>query len=314
MKIGDETHKLLLEFLADPLSKESLTKPFDPFSSAFADRKSQFDKRTSAINVTPNGGTGSYDIKVVKDDSLWLAKEAKIDEVSALRLVVLEHQARSKEQLLSTSDDGSHNGDEVGLAKSSFFKEVTSPAQNDASTASDVRRKILLQLYIKEKLSVLRTTDALTRHYGDSKRLKANDKSRLFEIARATCVASFSTELDSQDETGCLSTFISAIKSRFEQLEHGLTWSISDELKESIESHWQRGQIDEIIVILQLLVYTAQKVTPTSEATVAYFTLLSERKFLYFEGVSNVEMLLDMTNRVIDNRFCRKIGVDPYLG
>lgn len=151
MKLGDETHKLLLEFLADPLSKESLTTPFDPFSSAFADRKSQFDKRTSAINVTPNGGTGSYDIKVVKDDSLWLAKEAKIDEVSALRLVVLEHQARSKEQLLSTSDDGSHNDDEVGLAKSSFFKEVTSPAQNDASTASDVRRKILLQLYIKEK-------------------------------------------------------------------------------------------------------------------------------------------------------------------
>lgn len=63
-------------------------------------------KRTAAIQVTPTPNE-KYDINILKEDVVWLSKNARINEVSALRVVVIEFQSRLRSQLLgaiSTQD------------------------------------------------------------------------------------------------------------------------------------------------------------------------------------------------------------------
>ena len=84
----------LESFFSDTQVQKLLARPFHPFSFTQSNTKAAFETKTAAINVAPTSNC-EYDINKIKEDALWLSKEAQIDEVSALRIIVLEYQSRA---------------------------------------------------------------------------------------------------------------------------------------------------------------------------------------------------------------------------
>ncbi|KAI1099166.1 nucleoporin subcomplex protein binding to Pom34-domain-containing protein [Jackrogersella minutella] len=96
-----QSSRSLVDFLTDPLVQSFFTKPgsaFDPPSDK-SPHHSAYVKKTAAIQVTPTSNE-RYDINVIKEDALWLSKNARINEIAALRIVVIEFQSRPQSQLL----------------------------------------------------------------------------------------------------------------------------------------------------------------------------------------------------------------------
>ena len=89
----------LRRHLTDPQTIYLLARSTSPYSAPTLQTKSTFDTKTSSVHVPPSGNP-RYDIGQIKEDTLWLSKETKIDEVSALRIAVLEWQTRPAVQLL----------------------------------------------------------------------------------------------------------------------------------------------------------------------------------------------------------------------
>ncbi|KAI1451641.1 nucleoporin subcomplex protein binding to Pom34-domain-containing protein [Annulohypoxylon moriforme] len=96
-----QSSRAVIDYLTDPLVQSFFTKPgsaFDPPSDRTTHHAS-FVKKTAAIQVTPTSNE-KYDINIIKEDALWLSKNARINEIAALRIVVVEFQSRARNQLL----------------------------------------------------------------------------------------------------------------------------------------------------------------------------------------------------------------------
>ncbi|KAK7996129.1 Nucleoporin [Apiospora marii] len=92
--------KAVVEFLTNPQIKSLFTKPNTVFEAGDNDSyKQAFETRTSAVQVTPTPND-KYDVKTIKEDSLWLSKNARINLLAALRVVVIEFQSRARSQLI----------------------------------------------------------------------------------------------------------------------------------------------------------------------------------------------------------------------
>ncbi|KAH7041252.1 nucleoporin subcomplex protein binding to Pom34-domain-containing protein [Microdochium trichocladiopsis] len=99
-----QSSRAIVRFLTDPYILSLFTKPGSAFDST--SQNAVFVKKTAAIQVPPTPNS-RYDIDTIKEDALWLSKNAKINEVAALRIVVVEFQQRPRSQLtgpLSTQD------------------------------------------------------------------------------------------------------------------------------------------------------------------------------------------------------------------
>ncbi|ROV98276.1 hypothetical protein VSDG_04423 [Cytospora chrysosperma] len=100
------TTRSVSNFIRDPYVHDLIRSPSKAFDKATPQSKSDFDTRTAAINVTPTPND-KYDIKTIKEDASWLSKNVQINEVTALRIVVVEFQTRPQSHLsgsLSTQD------------------------------------------------------------------------------------------------------------------------------------------------------------------------------------------------------------------
>ncbi|KAI1120397.1 nucleoporin subcomplex protein binding to Pom34-domain-containing protein [Nemania abortiva] len=96
-----QSSQAVIDFFNDPLVQSFFTSPssaFEPSSDKSTHHRT-FEKKTAAIHVTPTPND-KYDINVIKTDALWLSKNARINEVAALRVVVIEYQSRAASQLL----------------------------------------------------------------------------------------------------------------------------------------------------------------------------------------------------------------------
>lgn len=146
-------------FLSDDLTIQSLAHAAD---GQPRNTNADFETRTAAVNVTLSND-GRYDVKEIKDDATWLAGAATIDEVSALRIVILEWQDRAalrilqrytKEEKISLEQaigrvDVSNYGSPsyVGL-----FGEGSDASQFDSAESRHAR---LLRLSLSEQESTL---------------------------------------------------------------------------------------------------------------------------------------------------------------
>ncbi|OTA61967.1 hypothetical protein K449DRAFT_330837 [Hypoxylon sp. EC38] len=96
-----QSSRAVIDYLTDPLVQSFFTKPgsaFDPPGDKNP-HHAAFVKKTAAIQVTPTSND-KYDINVIKEDALWLSKKARINEIAALRIIVIEFQSRPQSQLL----------------------------------------------------------------------------------------------------------------------------------------------------------------------------------------------------------------------
>ncbi|KAI4141166.1 MAG: hypothetical protein L6R39_005486, partial [Caloplaca ligustica] len=153
---NDISYESLEKHLTDSQTIELLKQSFSPISPPTSQAKSTFDTKTSAINVVPSA-QGRYDIKQIQDDSLWLSAEARIDEVAALRIAILEWQTRPAAQLQESSLAGDIPAPSISLSAFSAARSLlSSRTLADGSVTSDylkdadARRSRLLNIYLAE--------------------------------------------------------------------------------------------------------------------------------------------------------------------
>lgn len=148
-------------FLKEPYVHGLIKAPSKAFDKPSAQTKSTFETKTAAINVTPTSSE-KYDIRTIKEDALWLSKNADINEVDALRIVVIEFQARPKSHLsgaLSTQDvinlQQAVGAD--GTQANALFAFVNTAETGDAEkiwtkfNTETSRRQRLVEFYLAER-------------------------------------------------------------------------------------------------------------------------------------------------------------------
>ncbi|KAJ0118320.1 hypothetical protein J7T55_009103 [Diaporthe amygdali] len=92
------TSPCLKDFLQDRYVTDLIRSPATAFTKPTPQSRADFETKTAAIHVTPTPNE-KYDIKAIKEDSLWLSSSVGINEVAALRIVVIEFQNRPQSYL-----------------------------------------------------------------------------------------------------------------------------------------------------------------------------------------------------------------------
>ncbi|MCJ1381806.1 hypothetical protein MMC17_004917 [Xylographa soralifera] len=158
----------LKHFFEDKRTIDLLTKVLSPFLAPTAETRAYFDTQTSAIHITPKLN-GRYDISEIKEDSLWLSKEVGIEEIAALRIAVLEYQARPAAWLLQGFADKDAPGMDISAGsksanpfwRNSSFNAGAGAARppGDAFNSVQTRRLRLVELYLSERQYLLICAD-----------------------------------------------------------------------------------------------------------------------------------------------------------
>ncbi|KAI0388689.1 nucleoporin subcomplex protein binding to Pom34-domain-containing protein [Xylariaceae sp. FL0594] len=158
-----QSSECIIGFFSDPLVQSFFTSPGSAFESQ-SDKiayKTIFENKTAAIQVTPTPND-KYDISVIKEDALWLSKNADINLITALRIVVIELQSRPKSQLLGpiSKQDVASLRAAAGASSaqtSNIIPGLNLTANRDASDIQaefdkpDSRRQRIFQTYLSER-------------------------------------------------------------------------------------------------------------------------------------------------------------------
>jgi nuclear pore complex protein Nup188 len=158
-----QTTDALCEFLSNPYVQKLFEQPEAAFAAPTNQTDSEFEARTSAINVTPITN-GKYDISTIKEDTRWLSRNAKINLVAALRIIAIEFQDRSASHLrgpLSLQDtinlqDAAGDSSNKSASRNTAFDDS---ASSDADTLwnkfhePSSRRERLFATFLSEKES-----------------------------------------------------------------------------------------------------------------------------------------------------------------
>lgn len=158
----------LTAFLTSPTSIDSLASCYNPFPPPSPASKTDFEKRTAAINFTAADQPGSSStesrnalpgITELKDAALELSKSLDIDEVSALRIVVLEHQTQPVANLIA-SDASNGDGAQGSFEVDSALKpsELVSEAERKENTFLS-----RVSVYMSERRYIIKVAAFLVR-------------------------------------------------------------------------------------------------------------------------------------------------------
>ncbi|TKA76046.1 hypothetical protein B0A49_01281, partial [Cryomyces minteri] len=269
---GARQSAVLKSFLSDDTSVEILRQPWDPFQQPSTQSKSSFETKTAAIHVTPSEN-GHYNINEIKEDALWLSKETKIDEVAALRITILEWQGRPTAQLRSgfTEEEAISIQDVAGastlgastfMPKSSLLAAPQKVSSQDAIPFSSLeqRRLRLLQLYLSERLHILKVGEAvIVTAMADEKDVASgasNDEtvvpSWIRELGRAL-IEFHATDSSTAKKPSFLSHGVRALQVRLDNLDNGSGWCSAEAGNLEVEDVWAQNQITETVLIMRLL-------------------------------------------------------------
>ena len=289
-------------FIADPDAVRALTSCLCP-SSATPDSRADFDTRTSAINVTPTSN-GRYDIGQIKTDALWLSKSVQIDEVHALRLVILEWQDRIRQQLFQGAlkyDLESHANVGTNRNIGSLFESTKSYLSGFRYTdngldfnSSKARRVRLIETFTTERQFLMQCVEFFI-----TQRLSARSVNEIERQAKSSASDTSMQGVGSQilsswgaldrpenhsgAETPWLCSIISFLKQKLKLLSEG-NQSIRDEgLVEHVEQKWAQTNVLEMIHLLQsvLVVQSSIMAIPRANILLAWFRFMDTVGFLY---------------------------------
>ncbi|KAL8873491.1 MAG: hypothetical protein Q9174_001047 [Haloplaca sp. 1 TL-2023] len=306
----------LAKHLADSQTLDLIKRALHPDPRPSSDSKAIFDTKTSAINTVASAQGGQDDIKQIRDDALWLSGEGKLDEVSSLRLVVLERQTRPGVQLqeLSLTDDlpkagGSFNGSRFQPALSASRSVLLAkPSTNGDSSTNhpnqvDVRRSRLFSIYLAERQYRIKTC----RHLVLSALLGARDDDNPASGGSTTApdwtgkigkeiLSAWNISGECEISGGnILVDGIDAIRSRIRGLESGCGWFADKHPREPVEAAWCESQVIDLVTILEIILalFGSLPQLSRSDAVLSWFKLMSDYGFFEaFEPVSNIPDLL----------------------
>ncbi|KAJ5771321.1 uncharacterized protein N7511_003372 [Penicillium nucicola] len=284
-------------FLSHPDSIRLLSESLKPFPSPSAKSKAEFDSKTAAIHVETNGQS-SFNLQEIKADTLWLSEKAKIDEVSALRIAVLEWQDRpatrlnlgfSSEEATSLQSATGTENFRGSLAGPHLAAILSQTGRNESISSFDSeknRRLRLRELYLSEATHVLKTLRkllALSLH--DSASENGSNKSSISE--RKLALQKLGATIFQPKSLGAkfdqfVQDCITSIRSRLTALESNGGWLSTAESSEEIEGIWRTSTVEEVVHILQLVFHqlSASAEIPTAELLLSWLELMTEYGFL----------------------------------
>ncbi|RDW64870.1 hypothetical protein BP6252_10521 [Coleophoma cylindrospora] len=300
-------------FLADPEIQRLLASPLDAFSKPSAQTRSTFETKTSAINVTPSA-TGRFEIKQVKEDALWLSKEAGIDEVSALRVVIEESQSRASIQLRGpfSYDEITSVKDAAGNSRfldhdlgGAFSEGVDSEKLLATFNEPDERRGRILRAYLSERLHLRMCAESLLRaavcnaqpatHSGKG---KAPETQSLIQRIGDELIV----KLGNVDK-GLLKC-IASLREMVENISNGSGWLQNAGGDEQLEIEWMSSQLMEakctMEIMLQLILSPGY--FTTSAVVLEWFQLLASVS--YFERFNMMDPSSQALGRLLSTMAC----------
>ncbi|KAJ4370232.1 hypothetical protein N0V86_008969 [Didymella sp. IMI 355093] len=284
----------LRDFLTANENAEILSRPWKPFADPSQQEKSKFESKTAPISVTP-AQNAHYNLDEVKEDSLWLSKEAQISEYAALQLVAQEWQSRPTVQLLSglTEEEALSVQDAAGLANfgASTFVPNSSILQTPLAARStqfdtqDQRRLRIIEIYHSTCASIVRTSQLLIS-WGAAPQLRSqtiygND----YHTVGAGWIEELGQRIANAQSSGpatALDQCLQAVKKRCEALDGGYTWDVADSIIEAASEKWVVAQTVELLHLLHLAHVHADVVTKgfVPAATIEdWLTTLGSRNF-----------------------------------
>lgn len=234
---------------------------FEPQSPAGAKR---YETLTAAINIAP-ATDKHYDITQIKSDAEWLSKDLHINEIQALRVVLLEWQNRPHLHLQAGYSDA-----EIASLRDIYGAQLAFDADFEASTlcprnedefktVTDRRRR---QLFIhgQEAIGYTRVWLAF-REKSIAQRLQFPDALQA-------------------DVEECMVLLCQQINLYAE----GLDWQVIDEESYSI---WQTGTIYYVQYLMQAVIYLAHNIKIYSTNLVeAWLKIMGDSQFLQTIGPS----------------------------
>ena len=290
----------LQKFFADPQTVTLLAQCLSPYPVPTPQTKSSFETKTSAINVT-RSPHARYNINQIQDDVIWLSKETNIDEVSALRIAVLEWQTRSADQLLRGSP-----GDQAVVAagkrgpaqfQSSIFDPGSSllggskvaGIKGSAFEEPSTRHQRLLETYLSERQFLLKTSEYVTfsalnqeRNASEEILNEENDGLCWLENSGAAVLSTWKINGNAREHHRDFQiTTVDSIRSRLENLTKGSGWLQHDGVQEDIEIGWSSNQIVEILHIMQILLNLLETSSDIlqSPTILAWYRLMDDYQF-----------------------------------
>lgn len=285
---GKGHEDVIKSFLSGPEVVNLLSKPFEAFPRPSPESKAAFHTKSSAINATASPDA-QYNIEEIKEDALWLSKEGKIDELSALRIVVVECQSRSATQLLAPfSDEELTNIREAaesgkytnplpisqllcGLDADAFQKEF-----NDSKS----RKQRILHVYLSEKRHFLKCSQTcfeivLANAYREEN--ESISPGWLAEILSQ--VTRYFIRRDTTENF--LLMGIKSIGENAKNLDSGSGWILGSAVQEDLEIDWSRSQITEAIHSMELVWLHVNYIVhyPSSQVALQWCNLLQSCNF-----------------------------------
>jgi nuclear pore complex protein Nup188 len=263
----------LKTFLVDPAVQVVLKAPLDGLPPPSAASKSQLDTLTAAINVTP-AVDSPYNIKEIKEDAIWLAGEAKVDEVAALRIVVLEWQKRPAVRLLS----GKYDTEDVDQNANIFAPTLPPDGQKHSSAQESVqhRRTHLLKLFLSEQLYILKSSEYILRTLHTTSQVEA----RQATVSGPADVI-FEAFCPNANSSAFLLKCAGALQVRVDRMTNGPEWKSQEDGEIPAQESWLETQIEESITILQLIfdVSVLETKLPSAQSITAMFEFLGNVNF-----------------------------------
>jgi len=306
-------HKSLRRNLSDERTIEILRNFLSPFPPPTPSSKAAFETQTSAIHITPNSSE-RYKLSELKEDTLWLSKEVGIEEISALRIVIIEWQTRPAVWLSRglVDNDGSSTraGMESNSLQSSLLGSKYGVIGGDIAASFDScqeRRMRLLDVYLSERQFLAKTAEFITfdallmpaeaGEFPDDKRNDGpqNKTSWLREVG-ATIVKSWNpSSVNSRSGNNWLVDAIDALGLRVENLSRGSGWLKDEDTAVDVEVAWCRTQLLEMIHIMQAMMNVAISSVKLTRADIlrSWFKFVGDYGFFeQFELVSKPPMLM----------------------
>ncbi|KAJ9217911.1 hypothetical protein DTO166G4_302 [Paecilomyces variotii] len=293
----------LYQFLSHPESIRCLSQSLNPFAPPSAKSKAEFESKTAAIHVSTSP-QAPYDLAEIKADALWLSQKAKIDEVTALRITILEWQSRpatrllagfSEEESTSLQDAAGVDGFRASLAGLPMVQIVKRTAGRDDGRSSfaseESRRQRLRLLYLSEKNHILRVSRKLLAVSLHGRRpnqpIAAAKEGSAKETAKDTNLRElglsiFKDKSGDTDRNRFLGECVTAIRSRLSDFEGEGGWLGAAESDQDCEDAWRTMLIDEIVHIAQILFLQLQSsnTIPTADLLLSWLRLMVDYEFL----------------------------------
>ncbi|RBQ90816.1 hypothetical protein VDGD_05737 [Verticillium dahliae] len=285
----------LSEFLKDEHVRSLLQDPATAFSPSNDATKKQFETTTAAINVTPTPN-GKYDIGTIKGDATWLSKAGNVNLIAALRIVVLEFQARPAAHLAGplSTQDAVNLQEAAGVSNSQSSSLVPiSGATMDADAIwtvfdkEEAKRLRIFQTYLSERRYLAMAADLA---HGETLRHQPKAITGTEEASEASYPVLPADDLTKLAEN-LISTNLKWIARTVESLGNGFERETDDKsiLIDEIEVDWQRTLLTEIAHALATIFQALDShgdLFAAPSSVLEWFTLMES--CVFFEGLSAV--------------------------